>query len=113
MAQPTPEDDDDDEDHWLPLEQESTEEPVEDTTDQQQQQAASRTTKGRTSTTLIPRRSANDHEEDLKRLQNKLEANTKLKKSLVDHPLDQSWQRFIVHMSRELWGLDLSVRVGK
>lgn len=110
MTEPTLEDDDDD--HWLPLDQESTEEPEEDTA-VQQCQAAPRTTQGRTSTTLLPRRSANDHEEDLRRLQNKLEANTKLKKSLVDHPLDQSWQRFIVHLSRELWGLDLSVRVGK
>lgn len=56
---------------------------------------------------------ANDKVPELSTLQIKLETNTTLKEGLVDRPLDQAWQRFLIYLGRELWALDLQSRVGK
>jgi hypothetical protein len=63
------------------------------------------------------RTSANDDNDEapnrsMRMLQRKLETNTKLKQGLVDHPLDQAWLIFVVHLGRELWELDLRIRLG-
>ena len=53
-----------------------------------------------------------DDGHDLRIIQRKLEMKRKLKEGLLDHPIDQAWQRFLTHLGRELWELDLCARLG-
>jgi hypothetical protein len=54
----------------------------------------------------------NDNTSNLQRIQRKLEGNVKMKQSLVDHPLDHAWKLLLIHLARELWEEDLSIRLG-
>jgi hypothetical protein len=46
------------------------------------------------------------------KIQRKLETKVCLKKNLIDRPIDQFWRGFLVNLGRELWRLDLNIRVG-
>lgn len=45
-------------------------------------------------------------------IQRKLETKVCLKRNLIDHPIDQFWRGFLANLGRELWRLDLNIRVG-
>ena len=49
---------------------------------------------------------------DIKRIQRRLETRVNLKNNLVDHPIGLFWRRFLIHLGRELWELDLYIRLG-
>ena len=101
--------DDDDEDRWEPLEQEECAQgaPVVSLAHHLHQRCpASSSRRTRIHGT------AKDEGLDLRMLQRKLEMKSKLKEGLVDNPLDQAWQRFLAHLGRELWELDLCARLG-
>ncbi|KAI2488819.1 hypothetical protein MHU86_25873 [Fragilaria crotonensis] len=98
---------DDDDDRWEPLEQEeySLGAPVVSAPFHRRSSPSAASSR-RTTT------HAKDGALDLRMLQRKLETNSKLKEGLVDHPLDQAWQRFLTHLGRELWELDFCARLG-
>ena len=100
--------DHDDDDRWEPLEQEEYSPGAPVVSAPRHRQSSPTAASSRRTTTH-----AQDGALDLRMLQRKLEANSKLKEGLVDHPLDQAWQRFLTHLGRELWELDLSARLGK
>ena len=112
------EDDDDDGDNWVPLEQQECprEPPVlESMANQPRHSPASSALPALARKPHDCRpgtRATNDKAPSLRTLQIKLETNTKLKEDLVDRPLDQAWQRFIIYLGRELWALDLQSRLG-
>jgi hypothetical protein len=98
---------DDDDDRWEPLEQEEYSHGA---------PAVSTPCHPRSSPAGSPSRRrptrAKDGALDLRTLQRKLETNSKLQEGLVGHPLDQAWQRFLTHLVRELWELDVRTRLG-
>jgi hypothetical protein len=45
-------------------------------------------------------------------MQRRLETRVNLKTNLVDHPIDLFWKRYLVNLAREVWELELHIRLG-
>jgi hypothetical protein len=104
---------DEDGDNWIPLKEEPSEQTAKEAANSVLNAEPRMGGTSRAVATTTPRRNRNDDAPaDLRMLQRKLETKSRLKQGLVDHPLDQAWQRFIVHLGGELWQLDLSIRLG-
>lgn len=43
---------------------------------------------------------------------NSLETRMNLKSKLVDHPIDLFWKRYLLNLAREIWALELHIRLG-
>jgi hypothetical protein len=70
-------------------------------------------TTGSTARTTPSESQNNDaRRQDLKRIQRRLETRVSLKNNLIDHPIGLFWRRFLIHLGRELWELDLYIRLG-
>lgn len=49
--------------------------------------------------------------EPIRQIQQRMEVNRQIRASLVDKPIQLLWQKFMVHFLKELWDLDISMRV--
>lgn len=87
------------EESWIPLVQE---EPPRSSQLQQQIAAPNFST----SPFTPPRR------ESLEATQKRMDARIRLKRGLVDHPLNQGWRFFAKHFASEIWQLDVHLRLG-
>jgi hypothetical protein len=67
---------------------------------------------GSSSRTLFESQNNETRHQDMKSLQRRLETRISLKNGLVDHPIGLFWRRFLIHLGRELWELDLYIRLG-
>ena len=59
-----------------------------------------------------PNSSSSASTKDLSMIIRTLEARKSLRENLVDHPIDLLWKRFLVNLGREVWNLDLHIRLG-
>lgn len=99
---------DEEDDSWIPLVPEG-----EGSGPTNRSQSTTVTTGSSSRTTSTSESQNNDtRRQDMKRIQRRLETRVNLKNNLVDHPIGLFWRRFLIHLGRELWELDLYIRLG-
>jgi hypothetical protein len=98
---------DEEDEAWIPLVPEG-----EGSSPTNHSQSTTATTGSSSLTTRTSESQNSTRREDIKRIQRRLETRVNLKSNLVDHPIGLFWRRFLIHLGRELWELDLYIRLG-
>jgi hypothetical protein len=93
--------DDEDDDAWVPL-----------LTDEKGSDNPQTSTRSRDSVPPEPSSTRQPNSDSLQVIQRRLETRINLKQNLVDHPIDLFWKRFLVNLAREIWELEIHIRLG-